>query len=88
MTHKALLPWQLEHGGKVRCNNFSHWLVEQEKGTGTGAMPCARKARRPRLTKQNELGSYLISAALACVEKEAGGNEIPMCLSKKVYGGE
>ena len=49
----------------------------------------ARKKTRPRLTKQNELGSYLISAA-ALARVETGGrrrNEIPMCSSKKVCGG-
>ena len=88
--HKALSPWQLEHGGKVRCNNFSHFgWSNRKKEQARERKPCrAQGEKRPRLTKQNELGSYLISAALACVEKGGRRNEIPMCSSKKACGGE
>ena len=89
--HKALSPWQLEHGGKVRCNNFSHFgWSNRKKEQARERKPCrAQGEKRPRLTKQNELGSYLISAA-ALARVETGGrrrNEIPMCSSKKVCGG-
>ena len=74
----------------MRCNTFSHFGWSTRKKDKRRGSEChARKERRPRLTKQNELGSYLISAA-ALARVETGGrrrNEIPMCSSKKVCGG-